>query len=199
MYTLYIDTHFINLVMGLFKDGELIEKLELESNRHSENTINMLKKILENNKVLIDEIKEIIVINGPGSFTGVRIGIVIAKIFGVTKNILVKEISYLQALALNYNTDVVVGIKDYNGVFIGEFDKEHNLVGDYFYLSNKDKENYKKEIMLEDNVDLNKVYQYTKNKAGINPHNLKPLYVKKIEVDKWLGKLIYTIYQELMN
>lgn len=184
MYTLYIDTHFINLVVGLFKNGKLIDKLVLESNKHSENTINLIKEIMDKNSVQIDEIKEIIVINGPGSFTGVRIGIVIAKIFGYAKNITVKEISYLQALALNYEEDVVVGIKDYNGIFGGEFDKEHNLVGDYFYLNNKDIDSYNKEIKLEDNVDLNMIYQYLKGKEGVNPHTIKPLYVKKIEVDK---------------
>lgn len=184
MYTLYIDTHFINLVVGLFKNGELMDKLVLESNKHSENTINLIKEIMDKNRIQIDDIKEIIVINGPGSFTGVRIGIVIAKIFGYAKNITVKEISYLQALALNYGEDVVVGIKDYNGIFGGKFDKEHNLVGDYFYLSNKDIDSYNKEIKLEDNVDLNKVYQYLKDKEGVNPHTIKPLYVKKIEVDK---------------
>ncbi len=184
MYTLYIDTHFINLVVGLFKDGKLLEKLCLESNSHSINTINLIKEIIDKNNISVEDIKEIIVINGPGSFTGVRIGIVIAKMFGYTKNIIIKEISYLQALALNYNENVVVGIKDYNGIFGAEFDSNHNLINDYFYINNKDMNNYQRNMKLEGNVDLNKVYQFLKTKEGINPHTLKPLYVKKIEVDK---------------
>lgn len=184
MYTLYIDTHFINLVVGLFKDDKLLEKLCLESNSHSINTINLIKEIMDNNKISVDDIKEIIVINGPGSFTGVRIGIVIAKMFGYTKNIVIKEISYSQALALNYDESVVVGIKDYNGIFGAEFDSNHNLINDYFYINNRDMSNYQGNIKLEENVDLNKVYQFLKTKDGISPHTLKPLYVKKIEVDK---------------
>jgi len=184
MYTLYIDTHFVNLVIGLFKNDSIAEKQILESNKHSENTINLIEKVLSNNNIKVDDLSEIIVVNGPGSFTGVRIGVVIAKIMGFSKNIKVKTISYLEALALNYNEDVTVGIKDRNGAFIGNFNKNHHLTSDYKYLSNDELSKYKDEIKFLDKVDLNLVYKFMKSKEAINPHNVKPLYVKKIEVDK---------------
>ena len=87
MFTLYIDTHFINLEMALLKDGKLIGQKKQESNKHSTCTINILKELLEENNLSVTDLAEIIVINGPGSFTGVRIGIVVAKIIGFTKNI----------------------------------------------------------------------------------------------------------------
>ena len=178
---LYIDTHYIDLVIALLKDNKLIDKRVINSNKHSVNTINLLKDILLDNNVKIDDIKEIIVINGPGSFTGVRIGVVIAKTMGYVKNIKVKAISYLQALSLNYNKEVVLGIKDRNGVFIGKFNKKHELIDDYKYLSNK--ENYKEDIIYDDFVDIEKVGLFLENKDSINPHLLKPLYVKRIEVE----------------
>lgn len=184
MYTLYIDTHYENIVLILFKDGKIIDKKEKLSNKHSEYVVSLLDSLLNNNGITIDEIKKVIVINGPGSFTGVRIGIVIAKIIGYTKNISIKTLSYLEALALNYDSDVVLGIKDRNGVFIGEFDEKHNLVTDYYYLSNKEMEHYNKEVILDSNVDYLKVYQYTREKEVISAHLLVPLYVKKIEVQK---------------
>lgn len=182
MYTIYIDTHFVNLVLALFKDGEIVEKKVLDSNKHSENTIPLFSKLLEDNHITVDDIKGIIVINGPGSFTGVRIGIVLAKILAYTKNIPVKSISYLQAMALNYEADVVVGLKDRNGVFIGEFNKNHELLKDYCYLSNKEMENFSSDIVLDEDVDLLKIYRYVEEKESEEPHLLKPLYVKKIEV-----------------
>ena len=184
MYTLYIDTHFVNLHLALFKDDNLIDEEILESNKHSEYTINLLEQLLVRNNINISDLNEIIVINGPGSFTGVRIGVVIAKIIGYSKNIKVKTLSYLEAMAINYDMDVIVGIKDRNGVFIGEFDKNHNLLNDYYYLSNIEFDNFKKPIVLETKIDLLKVLNFTKDKEAVNIHLLKPLYVKKIEVQK---------------
>lgn len=184
MYTLYIDTHFVNLVIGLFCDDKLLEKKVLESNKHSENTINLIKEVLDNNNITVNDINGIIVINGPGSFTGVRIGVVIAKILGFSKNIDVKVITYLEALSLSFDRDVILGIKDRNGAFIGEFDKLHQLVKDYYYLSNDELKSCNKDINFLDNVDINLIYKYLKCKKAINPHVIKPLYVKKIEVDK---------------
>ena len=183
MMELYIDTHYTDLVIALLKNNKLIDKRVINSNKHSINTVTLLNEILKSNNIGIDDINLIIVINGPGSFTGVRIGVVIAKTIGYTKNISVKAISYLQALALNYNKEVIVGIRDRNGVFGGKFNKEHELIEDYFYLTNKEVESYKEEIIYSDLVDIEKVAMFLKNKDNINPHLLKPLYVKRIEVD----------------
>ncbi len=182
MYTLYIDTHFINLVIGLFKDDELVVKKKVESNSHSKETMPMLEGILNDYNLDIKDIKEIIVVVGPGSFTGVRIGVVIAKMLSYTLNIPVKTITYLEAMALNYDSSVIVGLKDRNGAFIGEFNEKHNLIQDYYYLSNRELEESNKRIEFEDNVDLLKVKEFVKVRDAIPPHLLKPLYVKKIEV-----------------
>ena len=181
MYTLYIDTHFVNLVLAIFKDDDIIVKKSLDSNFISKDTIPLIKECLDECNLNVNDISEIIVISGPGSFTGVRIGIVIAKIFGYTLNINIKALSYLEALSLNYDKEVIIGVKDRNGAFIGEFDSNHNLMKDYYYLSNKDLND---NIIFEDNVDLKKVKLFVKNKSGVNPHSLVPLYVKKIEVEE---------------
>lgn len=181
-YTIYIDTHFVNLVLALFKGDKLLDKRVLDSNKHSENTIPLFSKLLEDNNVSVDDIRKIIVINGPGSFTGVRIGIVLAKILAYTKNIPVYAISYLQAMALNYDYSVIVGIKDRNGVFVGEFNEYHELKKDYYYLSNSELKQFSLDIVLDEEVDLLKIYHYIEDKESEQPHLLKPLYVKKIDV-----------------
>ena len=89
----------------------------------------------------------------------------------------------MEALSLNFEHDIVVGLKDKNGAFVGEFDKNHNLVKDYYYLKNDELLNNKLNINFDNNVDLIKVKQYAKNKDNILPHSLVPLYVKKIEVE----------------
>ncbi len=179
MITLYIDTHMEYLVMGLIKDNKLLAKKVLKSNKHSRHTTNLLNELMLENNVSFDDLEEVIVINGPGSFTGVRIGVVIAKIIGYTKNIKVKPISYLQALALDYD-EVTIGIKDKNGIFGAKFNKEHELIDDYFYVNK-----YNDDIIIkgDDEVNILKVYEFLKNKPDLNIHLLKPLYVKNIEVN----------------
>lgn len=183
MYSIYIDTHFVNLVLALYKNEKLVEKQELESNKHSENTIPLLESLLNKYSLTFDDIGEIIVVVGPGSFTGVRIGVVIAKMIGYTKNIIVKQVSYLELLSLNYDEPVTLGIKDRNGAFVASFNAFHELTQDYVYYSNKELEDHK-DIVYTDNIPYEKIATYMKEKDAINPHLLKPLYVKKIEVQK---------------
>lgn len=182
MYTLYIDTHFVNLVMGLFKDDELLAEKVISSNEHSKNTMLLLDNLLKEFKLDVKDLSEIIVVIGPGSFTGVRIGVVIAKILGYTLNIPIKEITYLEAMSLNYNEGVILGIKDRNGAFIGEFDDNHELIRDYYYLSNTELSDDKRNIVYDEGLDLLKVKKFVNKRKAIPPHLLKPLYVKKIEV-----------------
>ena len=133
--------------------------------------------------MFFQKISDIILINGPGSFTGVRLGVVVAKLISYTKDIPIHTITYLEALALKYDYSVTLGIKDKNGVFIGTFDNNHECIGDYVYLTNKEQENYPKKIVIEDEIDLDRVYEYLKAKSSIIPHEVKPIYVKKIEVE----------------
>lgn len=178
MYTLYIDTHYTPLVIALYKDNEVIEIKELNSNLISEDTIPIIIKVLEECNIKVNDLQEIIVISGPGSFTGVRIGIVISKILSYTLNIPVKSLSYLEAMSLNYNYPVSVGIKDRNGVFVGEF--SNNSIN-YYYIKNNELED--KDIIFDTTIDLIKVKKYMKDKESINPHNLVPLYIKNLEVN----------------
>ena len=181
-YTIYIDTHFTNLVFGLFKDEKLIDEKKIESAEHSKNMIPAFQELLKENHITVDDIESIIVINGPGSFTGVRIGVVLAKILAFTKNIPVKALTYLEAMDLSYDKDVILGIKDRNGAFIGEFLKNHKLKKEYYYLTKEELANIDFAINYDDNIDLELVYQYMKNNNTVNPHLLKPIYVKKIDV-----------------
>lgn len=183
MYTLYIDTHFITLDLVIFKDDEILLEKKMDSDFISKNTIPLLDELLRECNLSLRDLKEIIVISGPGSFTGVRIGIVIAKIIAYSLKINVKALSYLEAMALGFNKDIIVGLKDRNGAFIGEFDKDHNLIKDYYYLKNDELATTSLNINFDTGIDLLKVKQYMKNKNSILPHSLIPLYVKKIEVE----------------
>ncbi len=188
MYTLFISTFDELITIGLLKDGKLIEKNEKISNRnHSVYTVPMIEEILKNNNINTNYLNEIIVINGPGSFTGVRIGVTIAKTLAYTLDITIKALTSLEAYAVSTEskTNKLVVISDLKGKYIGYFSKDNEILTDYIYLSNKEYDNYikdKEQYILKDNkLDLEKIYLYLKNKDSINPHLVNPIYIKGIE------------------
>lgn len=190
MYTLFIDTHFNKVLIIIFKEGKLIARVEEESNQsHSIITMPLLEKILNDKNLTIKDINEIVVVNGPGSFTGVRIGVTIAKTISYCLNIPIKVVSSLEILACNVDTlgDKIVALNDRNGYFIGEFNSSNHLIKDYYYISNIEYKEYIKSSKVYDKfdkIDYEVVYKFTNSKGSINPHLVSPLYVKKIEVQK---------------
>jgi len=190
MYSLFIDTHFTNVNIIIYKDSKVIFKEELESKQsHSIVTMPLLRTILEDNNLSLNDMSEIIVVNGPGSFTGVRIGVTIAKTISYCLNIPIKVISSLEVLASNVTgvDNKIVAFNDRNGYFIGEFNKDNKLLKDYYYLSNNEYLEFSNNNKVFDKIDIidyNKAYEFVKSKEYVNPHNVKPLYVKKIEVLK---------------
>ena len=184
MYTLFIDTHYTKLHLALFQDEVVIEEIVKEGEKLTEYFIFTIQELLEKKHITIDDLSGIIVVNGPGSFTGVRIGVVVAKMIGYCKKIPIKVISYLQAVALKYLDDVTVGIQDKNGTFVGSFNKEHELMSDYFYLNHQELASFPENIIIDEEINLDMVYEYLKDKKDVHPHSVKPIYVKKIEVDK---------------
>ncbi|RJO62036.1 tRNA (adenosine(37)-N6)-threonylcarbamoyltransferase complex dimerization subunit type 1 TsaB [candidate division WS5 bacterium] len=82
MNTLVIDTSDKIARLGLFRDDKLIDKLEWEAHRELSKTFYLeLDKLLGRNKLQYKDLSSIIVVCGPGSFTGLRMGIVIVNAF----------------------------------------------------------------------------------------------------------------------
>ncbi len=188
MYTLFISTFSELITIGLLKDGKEIDRLEQVSSRnHSIYTIPMIEELLDKNEIKTNYLNEIIVVNGPGSFTGVRIGVTIAKTLAYTLDITIKTITSLEAYAVSYTSDKnkLVAIPDLKGKYIGYFTKDNDLLSNYIYLNNKEYDKYvedKKDYLIENNsFNLNDIYNYLKNKEGINPHLVNPIYIKGID------------------
>ena len=145
----------------------------------------MIEEILSVNEITTSYLNEIIVVNGPGSFTGVRLGVTIAKTLAYTLDIPIKTITSLEAYAVSIesNDNKLITISDLKGKFVGYFNSNNEVLGEYKYLTNIEYEEYKKdkeEITLEE-FDLENIYKYLKNKDSINPHLVNPIYIKGIE------------------
>lgn len=81
MITLCMDSAYKNLVLGLYEDGRLLDGVAFEAFKKQSETIFIeLEKLLKNNGVDYADIDRIVITDGPGSYTGIRIAMTIAKV-----------------------------------------------------------------------------------------------------------------------
>ena len=184
LYTLFIDTHDKNVLIILYKDGKIINKENLETkNKHSEVTMLTIDKVLKTSEVDVSQLGNIIVVNGPGSFTGERIAVTIAKTIAYALSIPVRTIDALTVLALGVDGDKkIVSLEDRNGAFVGIFDSSYNPVEPLQYMNKSTYIDFKNNNNVNTlvDVDYEKVYEYAMTLKELNPHEVKPLYIKGI-------------------
>lgn len=100
MKVLSIDTSSKIASIAIIEDGRvLVEMHVLSEEEHSQTLMPMIEKMFNDNNMDLDEIDLIGCSRGPGSFTGIRIGIATAKAFSDAKNIPLIGIDSLEALA----------------------------------------------------------------------------------------------------
>lgn len=184
MYTLFIDTHDTSVLVILYKDGKIIAKKDIQStNKHSEIAMPVLDQVITEAKIDIKELNNIVVVNGPGSFTGERIAVTIGKTIAYCLNLPIRVIDSLTILALNVPKEKkIVALTDRNGAYVGEFDKENNKLKELQYLNKTAYEEYAKtnDVVTSVEVDYELVYEYFMKLDTLNPHAVKPLYIKGI-------------------
>ncbi len=90
-------THACSIV--LLVHGQYYHKLNIEPKKHSDLILPMIQSVLAEANIQINDITAIAVGVGPGSFTGVRVAVGLAKAFGFALKVPVWPISSLRALA----------------------------------------------------------------------------------------------------
>ena len=147
------------------------------------------------------DIKKIFIANGPGSFTGTRIGVTIAKVYGYSLNVDLIPVSTLEVLAGGVNKDYIVPVIDARRGFVyaGIYDKDLNKIVDDRYISlDKLKEELEgKDYVfvsyddiagsIKPKIDLIKVINKHEQDIPVNAHGLNPNYLKKTEAEEKLS------------
>lgn len=115
MNKLIINTANDELEIVLCVKDTIFSKSEKSKLHHNETMLPLLDELLKENKIRLTDINELGVIIGPGSFTGIRVGIATIKAFRDSLNIQAKGINnldYLFNLAKSQNENInVVAIK----------------------------------------------------------------------------------------
>lgn len=121
MKVLAIDSSNHTLSLALCEDGLLLGELTNTVNRnHSTTLMPMLVALCASSNVRPGEIERIVVAAGPGSYTGLRIGVTTAKTLAWTLGVELVSVSSLAVLAAN--------IMDFEGYLVPLFDaRRHNV------------------------------------------------------------------------
>lgn len=185
---LVIDSATKHLYVALYEDYQCIEKYYKEGNNdHSVTLMIELERILLSNQIKVKDIDEIYVGIGPGSYTGLRVGVVVAKMFGWNNNIPVFTVSSLLMMASSSVGDglVLAEIDARRGnSFLGLYDIENG----YITIQDEEKlanlEEYKNNIKGafrvvsegEPNMKMiieSKMYNHVEDIHSLNPNYLR--------------------------
>ena len=193
MVSVILDSSNSYLSVAIANDDTIIDQISYEAwQRQSELMIPELDKLLKRNNVTRHDINKVIVSIGPGSYTGVRIALSIAKVMVLALNVPLYAISSLHAMKDNDNPSICIinarSARSYVGVYKGsevivqdqimtneqllnyiEEHKDYKLIGDISYLGlegeNKD--------ILNGLFELSKVLSPVKDTLGLTPVYLK--------------------------
>ena len=153
MKILSIDTSSNICGVAVLEDKKLLKQISQNNGlTHSEALMPIIKNVLSDLKILLNEFDLIVCDKGPGSFTGIRIGVATAKAFSDSLNIKEIGISSLETLAYNVKTNgVICSLIDAknDNVYVGVFE---NIYGNYILRRNFSTENIN--ILLNEFKDL---------------------------------------------
>lgn len=108
MKRLVLDTSNKYLYIAVIEDEEIIKECIKEgNNNHSETLIKVLEETLKEVKLNINDIDEVYVGRGPGSYTGIRVACTFAKVFTFIRQ---KKLFSFSSLDLLLTTNLQKGI-----------------------------------------------------------------------------------------
>ena len=191
MLTLCIDTSYKYLACALIKDKEIIAEYNEECfKRQSEEVFKAIDSLFKKSGYDQADIDSIALSIGPGSYTGVRIGLTIGKVISTLKNIDLYKISTLKLYSNNLpNTMVMLNARS-NRAYVGVYDegkcllndqvievdkidsKDYQVIGDGSLINKEDKMFKISECFLNNFDYLEKVE---------DKHHLVPVYLKESE------------------
>ncbi|APX71079.1 tRNA (adenosine(37)-N6)-threonylcarbamoyltransferase complex dimerization subunit type 1 TsaB [Companilactobacillus allii] len=139
MKILAFDTSNKPLSVALVEDGKTLAHIEsTEKKTHSITLLPDIQKSLKESNLSVDDIDMIAVADGPGSYTGVRIAVTVAKTLAFTLNKPLVGISSLELLAANGDEGMfIVPLMDArnDNAFAGVYQKKQgkivNIVEDH--------------------------------------------------------------------
>lgn len=199
MISLLIDTSISIPTIAIIKDDIVLckyhEKIDSDM---SAKILPIIDESIKSVNIELKDINKIFVVTGPGSFTGVRIGVTIGKTIAYSLNKEVVPLSSLEFMSsIETNKKYIIPMIDARrgNVFGAIYDNSLNCIkkdslinkeellkdinNDYLLVSY---DNIETSVMP--NQNLIKIINKHINDVGVNPHDLKPNYLKLTEAEE---------------
>lgn len=198
MRSLFVDTSSFFMFVSILEDDKVLYsyKKEIKMDMASK-IVPIIEEAFQNVPFSVEEIDRIYVVNGPGSFTGVRVGVTAVKTMAWA---LKKEIVVLSSLEFLATTSVsteyrISAIDARRGyVYGGVYDSNLNPVLEDCYLPFEELKKYleKGTLISRDDLpgkivpeeDVITIVKKHQGDIGLNPHEVKPNYLKLTEAEE---------------
>ena len=200
MKTLVIDTCTNRIIVALADNSTIFSFCnEIIENQMSNVIMEKVENCFKEAGLKPTDVERVLVAVGPGSYTGIRIGVTIAKTYAWALKTQILPISSLEVMISGYEDDkLLVPYIDARrkACFGAIYDSELNpvLKDQYIELEKlKDELKDKEYIFVSDDklvdsskpkIDIIKLINKHANEKGINPHKLNPVYLKKTEAEE---------------
>lgn len=137
MKILSITTSSTNCSVAICENNNIIKELNInDAKTHSETLMPLVKKILEETNLDLSLIDYLACDIGPGSFTGIRIGVSTVKAISEIKNIPICPVSSLEGLSYipEISKKLIVSLIDARNdqAYCGIFNSDHSINTDFF-------------------------------------------------------------------
>ena len=201
MKILFLDTSSFFVTVSILDNDKVLSIFQDEiKDDMSSRIMPIISECFDNVAFSIKDIDKIMVVDGPGSFTGVRIGVTIAKVYAYLVNCEIVSVSSLKMLALSSsNSDYYMALLDakHDNYYMGIYDKDYNDIIEKFCSKDEvvkyiDKYNpvlvSNKDMDIDNNVvkrvelDLISIVNYYKDIKSENAHLVNPNYLKLPQV-----------------
>lgn len=191
MIKLYMDVSTDVMYIALSKDNSIIDfSVRIGKRDHAKHLVDRIHLLLEKNKLHLDDVNEIIVGEGPGSYTGIRIAVTVGKTLAYAKNIDLYRVSSLIFMSSGFEGLTCVIHDARRGfVFASIYeDGDVFLNSQYLLLEELEKHAHYKQanvINLDEEtyqVDLSKIDLH--RKLVVDVHSFEPNYSRLTEAEE---------------
>ena len=136
MKYLFVSSATANLVVAIIIDGKITYMFNEDCHIDTSSKIMpVIDEAFRVSNIKPNMIDKIFVVNGPGSFTGIRVGLTFCKVMAYCLNIPIVTLSSLEVMASGFDSDVTSLIDARRGyVYAGSYDKDLNVLHEDEYV-----------------------------------------------------------------
>lgn len=198
MRSLFINTSSFFMSVAILEGNNILFKKEEEIiSDMASKIVPYIELSFDNVPFDIKDIDKIFIVTGPGSFTGIRVGVTAAKVIAWALKKDIVPISSLECLATTktnkkYRIPAIDARRGY--VFAGVYDENMNTIMNDCHIKLEDLNKYLVDgtIISYDNidyaikpeVDIVKIIEIHEKDKPVNPHEIKPNYLKLTEAEE---------------